>query len=119
MTLSGMGLSVAVEGTTTRAVFGAYVEQALVPDLSPGQAVVMGNPSAYKGVKIRELVEGRGCELRYLPSYAPDLNPVEEAFSKVKGILRKARARTRETLIEIMVRPLLLYPMILLRQSIL
>jgi transposase len=62
----------------------------------------MDNLSAHKGARIRELVEGRGCELRYLPPYSPDLNPIEEAFSKVKGILRKARARTRETLIETM-----------------
>jgi transposase len=102
MTLSGMGPSVAVEGATTRAVFEAYVEQALVPNLSAGQVVVMDNLSAHKGARIRELVEGRGCELRYLPPYSPDLNPIEEAFSKVKGILRKAQARTRETLIETM-----------------
>jgi transposase len=102
MTLSGMGPSVAVEGATTRTVFEAYVEQALLPNLSPGQVVVMDNLSAHKGARIRELVEGRGCELRYLPPYSPDLNPIEEAFSKVKGILRKARARTRETLIETM-----------------
>ena len=102
MTLSGMGPSVAVEGATTRAVFEAYVEQALVPNLSAGQVVVMDNLSAHKGAMIRELVEGRGCELRYLPPYSPDLNPIEEAFSKVKGILRKTQARTRETLIETM-----------------
>ena len=99
MTLSGMGPSVAVEGATTRAVFEAYVEQALVPSLRPGQVVVMDNLSAHKGGRVRELVEGAGCELFYLPPYSPDLNPIEEAFSKVKGILRKARARTRETLI--------------------
>ena len=102
MTLGGMGPSVAVEGATTRVVFEAYVEQALVPSLSPGQVVVMDNLSAHKGERVRELVEGRGCELRYLPPYSPDLNPIEEAFSKVKGILRKARARTRETFVETM-----------------
>ena len=80
MTLSGMGPSVAVEGATTRAVFEAYVEQALVPNLSAGQVVVMDNLSAHKGVKIGELVEGRGCELRYLPPYSPDLNPIEESL---------------------------------------
>jgi transposase len=102
MTLSGMGPSVAVEGATTSAIFEAYLEQALVPNLSPGQVVVMDNLSAHKGARVRELIERRGCELRYLPPYSPDLNPIEEAFSKVKGILRKARARTRETLIETM-----------------
>ncbi len=102
MSIEGMGPSVAVEGATTKAVFEAYVEQALVPNLSAGQVVVMDNLSAHKGARIRELVERRGCELRYLPPYSPDLNPIEEAFSKVKRILRKAQARTRETLIETM-----------------
>jgi transposase len=102
MTLSGMGASVAVEGATTRAAFEAYVEQALVPGLWPGQIVVMDNLSAHKGGRVRELVEKRGCELLYLPPYSPDLNPIEEAFSKVKGLLRKVRARTRGALIEAM-----------------
>jgi transposase len=102
MSMEGMGPSVAVAGATTRVVFEAYVEQALAPSLSPGQVVVMDNLSAHKGARVRELVEGRGCELLYLPPYSPDLNPIEEAFSKVKGILRKAQARTRETLIETM-----------------
>lgn len=102
MSAEGMGPSVAVEGATTRAVFEAYVEQALVPSLCAGQVVVMDNLSAHKGEKVRELVEGRGCELRYPPPYSPDMNPIEEAFSKLKGILRKAQARTRETLIEAM-----------------
>ena len=64
--------------------------------------MVMDNLSAHKGGRVRELVEGAGCELLYLPPYSPDMNPIEEAFSKVKGILRKAQARTRETLIEAM-----------------
>ena len=80
MSTKGMGPSVAVEGATTRAVFEAYVEQALAPSLCEGQIVVMDNLSAHKGGKVRELVEGRGCELLYLPPYSPDLNPIEEAF---------------------------------------
>jgi transposase len=63
---------------------------------------MMDNLSAHKGSRIRELIEGRGCELRYLPPYSPDLNPIEEAFSKVKGMLRRAEARGREALIEAM-----------------
>ena len=97
-----MGPSVALEGATTRAVFEAYVEQALAPTLSPGRIVVMDNLCAHKGGKVRELVEGRGCELMYLPPYSPELNPIEEAFSKVKGLLRRAEARTREALVEAM-----------------
>lgn len=106
MSMEGMGPSVAVEGATTGAVFEAYVEQALLPSLSPGQVVVMDNLSAHKGGGVRDLIEGRGCELLYLPPYSPDMNPIEEAFSKVKGILRKAGARTREGLVEALGRAL-------------
>ena len=102
MSMEGMGPSVAVEGATTRAVFEAYVEQALAPSLSPGQVVVMDNLSAHKGGRVRGIVEERGCELLYLPAYSPDLNPIEEAFSKVKGLIRRSEARTREALVEAM-----------------
>jgi transposase len=64
--------------------------------------VVMDNLPAHKPDRIRELIESRGCELLYLPPYSPDLNPIEEAFSKIKGFLRKVEARTREALIEVM-----------------
>jgi len=102
MTLSGMGPSLAVEGATTRAVFEAYVEKALAPSLHPGQVVVMDNLTAHKGEGVREIIEKRGCELVFLPPYSPDFNPIEQAFSKVKGMLRGAEARTREALIEAM-----------------
>jgi transposase len=102
MTLRGMGPSLAVEGATTRAVFEAYVEKALAPSLRPGQVVVMDNLSAHKGERVRELIEGRGCEVVYLPPYSPDLNPIEQAFSKLKALLRRAEARSREALIEAM-----------------
>ncbi len=102
MTRLGMGPSLAVEGPTTREIFEAYVDRVLAPELRPGQIVVMDNLSAHKGPRIRELIEERGCELRYLPPYSPDLNPIEEAFSKVKGTLRRAEARGREALIEAM-----------------
>jgi transposase len=100
MSAEGMGSSLTVEGATTSAVFEAYVEQVLAPTLRKGQVVVMDNLSAHKGERIRQLIEERGCELIYLPSYSPDLNPIEEAFSKVKGLVRKAQARTREALLE-------------------
>jgi transposase len=100
MTAKGMGPCAAVEGATTKAVFEAYVEQVLAPSLSPGQVVVLDNLAAHKGERVRELVEARRCELWFLPSYSPDFNPIEEAFSKLKGLLRRAKARTRGALVE-------------------
>ncbi len=96
----GMGPSMAVEGSTTKEVFETYIEHFLTPVLRPGQVVVMDNLGAHKGRRVRELIEDRGCELLYLPPYSPDLNPIEEALAKVKGLLRRVRARTREALVE-------------------
>jgi transposase len=96
----GMGPSMAVEGATTARVFETYVEKVLVPSLKPGQIVVMDNLGAHRPKRIRQFIEAKGCELLYLPSYSPDLNPIEEALSKIKHILRKIAARTKETLIE-------------------
>jgi transposase len=62
----------------------------------------MDNLSAHKGGRVREIIEGRGCELLYLPPYSPDFNPIEEAFSKLKGVLRKSTVRSREALVEAM-----------------
>jgi transposase len=106
MSLSGMGPSLAVDGPTDREVFEAYVERVLAPTLRAGQVLVMDNLSVHKGERVRELIEHRGCELLYLPPYSPDLNPIEEAFGKIKGLLRKAEARTREALVEAMGRVL-------------
>ncbi len=100
ITLLGMGETLAVEGPTNKAVFEAYVERVLVPTLEAGQVVVMDNLSAHKPARVRELIEGRGCELIYLPAYSPDFNPIEEAFSKIKSMVRKAAARTKDALIE-------------------
>jgi transposase len=104
--VEGMGPSVAVEGATTARVFETYVERLLAPALRPGQVVVMDNLGAHRPRRVRELIEQRGCELLYLPPYSPDLNPIEEALSKVKHILRKIAARTKEALIEAMGRAL-------------
>ena len=100
MSLEGMGPCLAVEGATTTTVFEAYVEKVLTPSLRRGQIVVLDNLGAHKSERARELIEGRGCQLLFLPPYSPDFNPIEEAFSKIKGALRKAGARTREALIE-------------------
>lgn len=102
----GMGVSLVVEGSTNTKVFETYLREVLCPTLEEGQVVVMDNLSSHKGERVRELIEGRGCELIYLPSYSPDFNPIEQAFSKVKGLLRGAESRTREVLIEAMGRAL-------------
>jgi transposase len=87
----GMAPSMAVEGPTTSRVFETYVERLLAPTLKPGQVVVMDNLGAHRPKKVRELIEAKGCKLLYLPPYSPDLNPIEEAFAKVKHILRKPK----------------------------
>jgi transposase len=102
ITHRGLGPCLAVEGSTTREVFETYLQSVLAPTLKPGQMVVMDNLSAHKGGRVKEIIEGRGCEVLYLPPYSPDFNPIEQAFSKVKGILRRAEVRTRESLIEAM-----------------
>jgi len=104
--VEGLGPCLAVEGSTTREVFETYLEHVLAPTLEPGQNVVMNNLSAHKGGTVKEIIEGRGCELLYLPPCSPDFNPIEQAFSKVKELIRKAEARTREALIEAMGRAL-------------
>ncbi len=100
MSLEGMGPSLAVVGSTTGEVFEVYIEKVLAPSLRRGQLVVMDNLSSHRGKRVRELIEARGCKLVYLPPYSPDLNPIEEAFSKIKGLIRKAEARSREALLE-------------------
>jgi transposase len=100
ITVKGMGPCVTVEGVTTSVVFETYVEKVLAPTLRHGQVMVMDNLQVHKTERVRELIEVRGCELLYLPPYSPDFNPIEEAFSKIKTIVRKAEARTRVTLLE-------------------
>jgi transposase len=92
----------AVDGATTTKVFEAYLEHVLAPTLRAGQVMVMDNFSTHKGERIRELIEGKGCELLYLPPYSGDFDPIEEAFAKLKALLRKAGARSGEVLIEAM-----------------
>jgi transposase len=99
---AGVKPSMSVEGAVDGRAFEAYVERFLVPTLKRGQIVVMDNLSVHKSKDVERLVEGAGCELLFLPpsEAPPDFNPIEEAFSKAKGILRKAGARTREALVE-------------------
>ena len=101
MTLEGgMGVAMTIEGATDKVVFEAYVEEVLAPSLLEGQVVVLDGLGAHRTKRVRELIEGRGCDLVFLPAYSPDLNPIEEAFSKIKNLVRKASERTREALNE-------------------
>src|SRR5436305_2300065 len=100
LSLRGLGEAFIFDGAANAALFEAYVEQILVPTLKLGEIVIMDNLSIHKGKKVRELIEAQGCELLFLPAYSPDLSPIEEAFSKIKAILRRVGARTRETLLQ-------------------
>lgn len=85
------------DGPMTGEVFRAYVEQVLLPELSPGDVAVLDNLAAHKAAGIREMIRAAGASLLYLPPYSPDLNPIEQVFAKLKALLRKAAARTKES----------------------
>ncbi len=96
--LSGMTAPMVLDGPMNGPAFLAYVEQVLVPTLQPGDIVVMDNLPAHKPGGVRAAIERAGAALLYLPPYSPDLNPIENAFAKLKALLRKAAARTIEEL---------------------
>ncbi len=96
----GMGATMVLEGATDTAAFLVYVDHFLVPTLRSGQIVVLDNLRAHHHTRVRELIEAAGCELWYLPAYSPDLSPIEEAFAKLKQLLRHAAARTRAALLD-------------------
>jgi transposase len=96
----GMGEAICIEGATDAELFETYVEEFLAPTLEVGHVVVLDGLGAHRTNKVRKLIEERGADLVFLPSYSADLNPIEEAFSKIKSIVRKAGARTREALDE-------------------
>ena len=92
--VSGLTAPLVVDGAMNGEAFRVYVEQVLAPTLKPGDIVVMDNLSSHKVAGIRELIEARGASIGYLPPYSPDLNPIEQAFAKLKALLRKLAART-------------------------
>ena len=94
----GIGPSMTIAGSIDSAAFAAYVQHLLVPSLRPGQVVVLDNLSAHKSAAARQAIEAAGCELRFLPAYSPDFNPIELAFAKIKSGLRAAAARSHEAL---------------------
>ena len=103
---AGIGESMLIEGSANAVAFEQYIEQILAPCLTAGQMVLMDNLAAYKSARVEEVIQARGCQLHFLPSYSPDFSPIEETFSKLKTFLRRAGARTREALQEAIVQAL-------------
>jgi transposase len=95
---SGMVAPFVIDGPINRHAFETYVERVLAPELRVGDVVIMDNLSSHKGPRTRELIEAVGASLLYLPPYSPDFNPIENAFAKLKALLRKAAQRTLEGL---------------------
>lgn len=98
LTTRGLQSPMTIESPTDGDVFLAYLEQVLCPQLQPGQVVIMDNLAAHKVAGVRQLIEAAGARLLYLPPYSPDFNPIEQAWSKIKQLLRSAKARTLEAL---------------------
>jgi transposase len=96
--VSGMVAPMVLDGPINGDWFEAYVAQVLIPELRPGDVVIMDNLSSHKRVAIRERIEAAGASLRFLPPYSPDFNPIEKAFAKLKALLRKAAERTVDAL---------------------
>lgn len=98
LTHQGLIAPLVFEGAIDGLMFEAYVEQVLVPELVAGQIVVLDNLSVHKSVKVRELIEAKGCELLFLPAYSPEMSPIELAFAQLKHYLKRIGARSREAL---------------------
>ena len=98
LTLRGFIAPFVLDGPINRDAFETYVEKVLVPELRAGDIVIMDNLSSHKGPRVQEMIEAAGAQLRYLPPYSPDFNPIENAFSKLKALLRKAAKRTLDGL---------------------
>ena len=96
--LSGLTAPMVLDGPMNREAFLTYIEQVLAPTLRPGDLVVMDNLPAHRCAGVRTAVEATGARLRYLPPYSPDFNPIENAFAKLKALLRKVAARTIDEL---------------------
>lgn len=94
----GMSAPAVFDGPINGRSFTAYVEQILVPSLRPGDIVVLDNLGSHKGQAVRQAIEQAGAEMRFLPPYSPDLNPIEQVFAKLKTLIRRTAPRTRHTL---------------------
>ena len=102
LSAQGMGATMSFEGATDGVAFETYVKHFLAPTLKEGEVVVMDNLQVHKSSRVRDLIERAGASVLFLPPYSPDFSPIEEAFSKVKAILRRVGARSREALLEAM-----------------
>lgn len=98
LTRSGLEVAMTLDGAVDSAAFELFTEQFLCPSLRPGQIVILDNLSVHKSARVRTLIEAAGCRLLFLPAYSPDFAPIEQAFAKIKGLLRAAGARTKEAL---------------------
>jgi transposase len=98
LTLDGLSSAMLLDGAADTPSFRVYVDHILVPTLHRGQLVILDNLSVHKQTPIRRAIEAAGCRVLFLPSYSPDLTPIEQAFSKIKAYLRRVAARTREAL---------------------
>jgi transposase len=98
LTAAGLIAPWVLDGPINRDAFETYVEKVLLPELPKGALVIMDNLSSHKGPRVRELIEAAGATLLYLPPYSPDFNPIENAFAKLKALLRKAAERTLKAL---------------------
>ena len=98
LTLRGFIAPFVLDGAVDRLAFETYVEKVLIPELRKGDVVIMDNLPGHKGPRVCELIEAAGARLLYLPPYSPDFNPIENAFAKLKALLRKAAERTVEGL---------------------
>jgi transposase len=98
--LDGVVAPMVLDGPVDAESFAGYVERSLVPELRPGDIVIMDNLPAHKGPRVARAIEAAGCRLAYLPPYSPDFNPIEPMWSKVKSIVRKAAARTFEAVVD-------------------
>jgi transposase len=100
LTWQGLQAPWTIEGALDTAAFAVYVREVLAPTLQPGQIVIVDNLSVHKAPVVQQAVEARDCQLMFLPAYSPDLTPIEQAFSKLKALLRRLAARTREALLD-------------------
>lgn len=98
LAIDGVRCSTVVDGAVNADIFEAFVAQVLVPELRPGDVVVMDNLSSHKTATTRQIIEAAGAELVFLPPYSPDLNPIELVFAKIKQLLRSLALRTRDSL---------------------